>query len=106
MLDMCVVGSVAPGAKLFMYFTVFTSQGWVDALRTLHPDEPIFTFWDYFRQHWQRNAGLRIDHLLLNAPLKSLLLEAGVDRWVRGQPGYCCAPASQTSFTVASICFG
>jgi exodeoxyribonuclease-3 len=41
-------------------------QGWTDAIRTLHPDEKIFTFWDYFRQHWQRNAGLRIDHLLLN----------------------------------------
>jgi exonuclease III len=39
------------------------AQGWVDAIRVLHPDEPIFTFWDYFRQHWERNAGLRIDHL-------------------------------------------
>ena len=41
-------------------------QGWLDALRTQHPEERIYTFWDYFRQHWQRDAGLRIDHLLLN----------------------------------------
>ena len=41
-------------------------QGWVDAIRSKHPKERIYTFWDYFRQHWQRDAGLRIDHLLLN----------------------------------------
>jgi exodeoxyribonuclease-3 len=61
------------------------SQGWVDALRARHPDEPIYTFWDYFRNHWPRNAGLRIDHLLLNRALAPRLLEANVDRWVRGQ---------------------
>ncbi|HUR41651.1 MAG TPA: exodeoxyribonuclease III [Verrucomicrobiae bacterium] len=61
-------------------------QGWVDALRTLHPDEKIFTFWDYFRQHWERNGGLRIDHLLLNRALAPRLKAAGVDRWVRGRP--------------------
>jgi exodeoxyribonuclease-3 len=62
------------------------AQGWTDAIRHLHPDLPIYTFWDYFRKHWERNAGLRIDHLLLNAPLKACLAEAGVDTWVRGQP--------------------
>ena len=62
------------------------AQGWVDALRQLHPGEKIFTFWDYFRQHWERNGGLRIDHLLLNAALAPRLRAAGVDRWVRGQP--------------------
>jgi exodeoxyribonuclease-3 len=62
------------------------AQGWTDSLRTLHPEERIYTFWDYFRQHWPRNAGLRIDHLLLNAPLKKRLLAAGVDTWVRGRP--------------------
>jgi exodeoxyribonuclease III len=62
-------------------------QGWTDALRTLHPDERIYTFWDYFRQHWQHNSGLRIDHLLLNAPLKKRLDAAGVDAWVRDRPG-------------------
>jgi exodeoxyribonuclease-3 len=59
------------------------AQGWTDALRTLHPEERIYTFWDYFRQSWQRNAGLRIDHLLLNAEAAPRLLEAGVDRWMR-----------------------
>jgi len=61
-------------------------QGWTDALRQLHPDEKIFTFWDYFRQHWERNGGLRIDHLLLNRKLAPRLRRAGVDRWVRGEP--------------------
>ncbi|HSV35838.1 MAG TPA: exodeoxyribonuclease III [Ramlibacter sp.] len=60
-------------------------QGWVDAIRRLHPDETVFTFWDYFRKHWERNAGLRIDHLLLNAALAPCLVEAGVDTWVRGE---------------------
>ncbi len=56
-----------------------------NSLRHLHPDERIYTFWDYFRQHWQRDAGLRIDHILLNAALAPRLKAAGVDRWVRGQ---------------------
>jgi len=60
-------------------------QGWIDAIRHLYPDEAIFTFWDYFRKHWDRNAGLRIDHLLLNAQLAPCLVAAGVDRWVRGE---------------------
>ncbi|HSV83448.1 MAG TPA: exodeoxyribonuclease III [Ramlibacter sp.] len=60
------------------------AQGWTDAIRQLHPEEAIFTFWDYFRQHWQRNAGLRIDHLLLNRQLAPCLQAAGVDTWVRG----------------------
>ncbi|HET6435250.1 MAG TPA: exodeoxyribonuclease III [Xanthomonadaceae bacterium] len=63
------------------------AQGWIDALRALHPEEKVFTFWDYFRQHWQRDAGLRIDHLLLNAELAPRLRAAGVDRWVRGLEG-------------------
>jgi exodeoxyribonuclease-3 len=62
-------------------------QGWVDAIRALHPEEPIYTFWDYFRNHWARNSGLRIDHLLLNKKLAPQLAEAGVDRWVRGKEG-------------------
>jgi exodeoxyribonuclease-3 len=62
------------------------AQGWLDSLRDLHPDERIYTFWDYFRDHWKRNAGLRIDHLLLNRELAPRLLDAGVDRWVRDQP--------------------
>ena len=67
-------------------FDRLLEQGWLDALRSCHPEERIYTFWDYFRQHWQRNAGLRIDHLLLNAQLAPRLLAAGVDRWVRDLP--------------------
>jgi len=63
------------------------AQGWIDAVRALFPDQRIYTFWDYFRQHWQRNSGWRIDHLLLSPVLKSELIEAGVDKWVRGEPG-------------------
>ncbi len=61
-------------------------QGWLDAIRTQHPEEKVFTFWDYFRQHWQRNAGLRIDHLLLNGTAAKGLKTSGVDLWVRGEP--------------------
>jgi exodeoxyribonuclease-3 len=61
-------------------------QGWVDAIRALHPQERIYTFWDYFRNHWERNSGLRIDHLLLNAAAAARLGAASVDRWVRGEP--------------------
>ncbi|CAN5750778.1 exodeoxyribonuclease III [soil metagenome] len=59
-------------------------QGWTDALRTLHPDETIYTFWDYFRNAYARNAGLRLDHLLLSPALAPRLLAAEVDRDVRG----------------------
>ncbi len=62
------------------------AQGWTDALRARFPEERIYTFWDYFRQHWEKNSGLRIDHLLLSPDLAPRLLDAGVDRWVRGQP--------------------
>jgi exodeoxyribonuclease-3 len=60
-------------------------QGWADAMRERFPDQRIYTFWDYFRQHWEKDSGWRIDHLLLNPALKARLAEAGVDRWVRGQ---------------------
>jgi exodeoxyribonuclease III len=59
-------------------------QGWLDSLREQHEGERIYTFWDYFRKHWERDAGLRIDHLLLSKELKPRLVDAGVDRWVRG----------------------
>lgn len=61
-------------------------QGWVDALNRLYPDKPVYTFWDYFRQHWQTNSGLRIDHLLLSASLSDKLVGGGVDLWVRDEP--------------------
>jgi exodeoxyribonuclease-3 len=60
------------------------SHGWLDAVRELHPNERIFTFWDYFRNAWPRDAGLRIDHLLLSPPLAKRLVAADVDREVRG----------------------
>jgi exodeoxyribonuclease-3 len=59
-------------------------QGWTDALRELHPGEQIYTFWDYFRNNFARDAGLRIDHLLLSPSLVPRLIGAGVDREVRG----------------------
>jgi exodeoxyribonuclease III len=65
-------------------FAEIISQGWTDALRKLHPEETIFTFWDYFRNAYARNAGLRIDHLLLNPKAAELLVDAQVDRDVRG----------------------
>ncbi|MGY2736337.1 exodeoxyribonuclease III [Sphingomonas sp. UYP23] len=61
-----------------------TGQGWTDALRTLHPDATIYTFWDYFRNAYGRDAGLRIDHLLLSPALAGRLVDAQVDRDVRG----------------------
>jgi exodeoxyribonuclease-3 len=65
-------------------FATLLKQGWTDALRTLHPDETLYTFWDFFRNAYARDAGLRIDHLLLNAALLPRLTAAGVDRDVRG----------------------
>jgi exodeoxyribonuclease-3 len=65
------------------YFRLL-GQGWTDALRSLHPDETIYTFWDYFRNAYARNAGLRLDHLLLSPALADRLVDAQVDRHVRG----------------------
>ena len=59
-------------------------QGWTDSIRALHPEAQIYTFWDYFRNAYQRDAGLRIDHLLLNPRFRPRLEQAGVDRDVRG----------------------
>ena len=59
-------------------------QGWTDAIRKLYPKERIYTFWDYFRNAYQRDAGLRIDHFLLSPQLKRKLVNAGVDKHVRG----------------------
>jgi exodeoxyribonuclease-3 len=68
-------------------FQRLLDQGWTDALRAAHPDERIYTFWDYFRRHWQTNSGLRIDHLLLSADLAPRLRDAGVNRWMRDEAG-------------------
>ena len=65
-------------------FNRLLDQGWIDALRTCHPGERLYTYWDYFRNAYGRNAGLRIDHLLLNPPTARRLVAAGVDHAVRG----------------------
>jgi exodeoxyribonuclease-3 len=65
-------------------FARLVDQGWTDALRKMHPNERIYTFWHYIRQRWERDAGLRLDHLLLSPPLALRLEDAGVDRTVRG----------------------
>jgi len=62
------------------------AQGWIDAIRDRYPDDfSIYTFWDYLRNRWPRNAGLRIDHLLLSPDLRERFVDAGVDREVRGR---------------------
>lgn len=65
-------------------FQELLAQGWTDALRSTHPGETIYTYWDYFRDAFSRNAGLRIDHLLLSPSLAPRLRASGVDREVRG----------------------
>lgn len=63
------------------------SAGWTDAIRRLHPEETIYTFWDYWRNAFARDAGIRIDHLLLNAKALARLEAAGVDKEVRAREG-------------------
>jgi exodeoxyribonuclease-3 len=65
-------------------YSRLVEQGWTDSLRKIHPTETIYTFWDYFRNAYARNAGLRIDHLLLSPPLADRLIDAQVDAHVRG----------------------
>ena len=63
------------------------SPGWTDAVRALHPEEPMYTFWDYKRNRWERDGGLRLDHILLSSALTDRLQDAGVDRQTRGLEG-------------------
>lgn len=65
-------------------FKTLMDQGWTDAIRKLYPNETIYTFWDYFRNAYGRNAGLRIDHFLLSPHFDKRLKDAGVDKHVRG----------------------
>jgi len=65
-------------------FARLLRHGWVDAVRTIHPGRQIYTFWDFFRNAYPRDAGLRIDHLLLSPSVANRLVDAGVDREVRG----------------------
>ncbi|MGH6612179.1 MAG: exodeoxyribonuclease III, partial [Burkholderiaceae bacterium] len=68
-------------------FKQLIEQGWIDAIRSLHPSEPMYTFWDYKRGRWGRDAGLRIDHLLISPSLANRIADAGVDKSVRGEDG-------------------
>lgn len=68
-------------------FRRLVGRSWTDAIRALHPDQRLYTFWDYMRNRWERDAGLRLDHLLLSRNLADRLVEAGVDRDVRGRDG-------------------
>jgi exodeoxyribonuclease-3 len=66
-------------------FARLLQQGWTDALRKLQPDGPLWTFWDYERQRWPKDKGMRLDHLLLSPSIADQLAGGGVDRWVRGE---------------------
>lgn len=68
-------------------FRALLAQGWTDALRAMRPEGPLWTFWDRMRNGWARDAGLRLDHLLLTPDLAARLADAGVDREVRGAAG-------------------
>lgn len=65
-------------------YKALVEQGWTDAIRKLYPNEKIFTFWDYFRNAYAKDAGLRIDHFLLSPHLEKRIVAAGVDKNVRG----------------------
>ncbi len=67
-------------------FARLLAQGWTDALRKLHPTGPLWTFWDYKRDRWPKDKGMRLDHFLLSPSLAEKLADAGVDRLVRGEP--------------------
>lgn len=73
---------VHPAARKL--YAALLKQGWTDALQTLHPDQPPYTFWSYWRNRFERDAGLRIDHLLLDPSLAARLRRGGVDREIRG----------------------
>ena len=64
-------------------YAALLAQGWADAIRRVHPNDTIYTFWDYRRKRWERNAGLRLDHLLVSPALVPRIKDAGVDRDVR-----------------------
>ena len=66
-------------------FARLLDQGWTDALRRLYPTGPLWTFWDYKRERWAADKGMRLDHFLLSPALSERLVDGGVDRWVRGE---------------------
>jgi exodeoxyribonuclease III len=66
-------------------FAQLLAQGWTDAVRKLQPQGPFWTFWDYKRERWPKDKGMRLDHFLLSPEMSKRLLDVGVDRWVRGE---------------------
>ena len=78
--------AAASRARLRAAFRALLHRGWSDGIRARHPAGPVYTFWDYFRRRWERNAGLRIDHILLSPSIAPRLQSAGVDLWARGEP--------------------
>jgi len=66
-------------------FARLLAQGWTDAMRRLHPDGPLWTFWDYKYERWPKDKGMRLDHFLLSPKVLDRLVDGGVDRWARGQ---------------------
>jgi exodeoxyribonuclease-3 len=66
-------------------FARLLAQGWTDAMRKFHPEGPLWTFWDYKRERWLKDKGMRLDHFLLSSEMSKRLVDAGVDRWVRGE---------------------
>ena len=66
-------------------FARMLTQGWTDALRRLQPDGPLWTFWDYKRERWPADKGMRLDHFLLSPAIAERLVGGGVDRWARGK---------------------
>jgi exodeoxyribonuclease-3 len=66
-------------------FARLLSQGWTDALRSLYPKGPLWTFWDYKRERWPADKGMRLDHFLLSPKMSKKLVDGGIDKWVRGE---------------------
>jgi len=62
-------------------------EGWTDALRAIQPEGPFWTFWSYLRRRWPNDKGMRLDHLLLSPQAAEHLIDAGVDRSIRGKEG-------------------
>ena len=66
-------------------FARLQAQGWTDALRKLQPTGPLWTFWDYKFERWEKDKGMRLDHFLLSPKISAQLADGGIDRWVRGE---------------------
>jgi exodeoxyribonuclease-3 len=66
-------------------FARLLAQGWTDGLRKLYPTGPLWTFWDYKRDRWPADKGMRLDHILLSPAMSERLRSGGIDRWVRGE---------------------